>query len=126
MQLTNRLIEHVGIEDKGDELRKAKLRIAFKNERPPNPDDGNSAEVCEEGRPRAVGGPTEHGLQGTLPEKGGAFREAFIFAVLEPEGLDEAVALDVLDEEAIEVAPGFPHAFPDFARALRIERSNHE
>ena len=77
-------------------------------------DDDDDAEAGDEGGAGAVIGPGEDGLEAGGAEGLGLVQEAAALVVLEAESLDEAVALDVFDEEAVQVGGGFADVFPEF------------
>ena len=123
VQLRNGHVEHVGEQEEGDELAHGEVAGVAQHEVAADRDDAEKAHLGDEGGGWAVIGPAIHGSEGLFAQVLSAPLESGGLAALESEGVDQAVALDVFDEEAVELSCAVAHAFPDFPGAPGVEDS---
>ena len=118
MQLCDRQIQHIGVEKEREELAHAEIATTVEHQIAANADDAEKAELGGERGGWAVERPAEHGFEGLGLEVFGAVLKAGGLALLQAKGLDQPIALNVLDQQAVELARAFAHALPDHAGAF--------
>ena len=118
MKLSKGRVEHGHVHQEGHHVGKPESAVPFENHPAPDADDGDRAQIGDKGGARTVGGPAEHGPQGSEAQELGLFIEALALALLQGKGLDETVSLDVFNQQAVQVASRFTDPLPDLSGAL--------
>lgn len=122
VQLSDWAVEHEGVEKEGDKVFETEVNAILKDQIAADADDGDKAQIGDVGSGRAVDRPPKHSAQSEGFEKLSEPLEAGTFTVLQAKGLDQAVALDVLDEQAVEFSAGFADPLPDSAGTLCVDK----
>ena len=104
MQLRDRQIEHVGIKEEREELGHAEIASVLEHEVAADADDAQETELGDQSGGGAIERPAEHSFERLELELFCALLKAGGLAFLQAECLDQAVALDIFDQEAVELA----------------------
>ena len=126
MQLRDRHVEHICVEEKADEFAHGESSSVLKDKVAPDADDTEEAELGQEVSGGMVDRPPVHRAYGFVAEGLGLLLEACRFALLQAEGLDQPVALNIFNQKTVEIGRVLADFSPDRTGAFGIVCTDNE